>query len=89
MGLWAADKVNLPDDAARCLVHARSVAPPEAQARLAILESSVQARAQNATGGLRSLERAQEATALDADPLWPEAYGFDEARVTRYRVAVP
>ena len=36
-------------------------------------------------GCLRSLERAQEATALDIDPLWPEAYGFDEARVTRYR----
>ena len=84
MGFWAG-QVHLPDDAARCLVHARSVAPPEAQARLAILEASVQAWARHTTECLRSLERAREATALDNDPLWPEAFGFDEARVTRYQ----
>ncbi len=84
MGYWAA-QTHLPDDAVRCLVHARSVAPPEAQARLAVLEASIQARARNTIECLRSLERAEEATALDTDPLWPEAFGFDEARVTRYR----
>ncbi len=84
MGFWAA-RVHLPDDAVRYLAHARNVAPPEAQARLAVFEASIHSWARNATGCLRSLERAEEATALDTDPLWPEAFGFDEARVTRYR----
>jgi transcriptional regulator with XRE-family HTH domain len=84
MGFWAG-QAHLPDEAERCLVHARSVAPPEAQARLAVFDASVQAWARNTTDCLRSLERAEEATALDSDPLWPEAFGFDQARVTRYR----
>ena len=86
MGFWAAQG-HLPDEAGRCLGHARSVAPPEAQARLAVLEAAVEARARNTTGCLRSLDRAEEATALDSDPLWPEGFAFDEARVTRYRGA--
>jgi hypothetical protein len=84
MGFWAG-QAHLPDEAERCLAHARRVAPPEAQARLAVFDASVQAWARNTTGCLRSLERADEATALDSDPLWPEAFGFDQARVTRYR----
>src|SRR5439155_11486309 len=75
------------DDATRCLVHARSLAPPAAQARLAALEASIQARARNPTECLRSLGNAEEAVALDSDPLWPEGFAFDEARVTRYRGA--
>jgi transcriptional regulator with XRE-family HTH domain len=86
MSYWAA-KIHLPDEAERCLVHARSVAPPEAQARLAVFEAAVQSWARNTTGCLRSLEHAEEATALDSDPLWPEGFAFDEARVTRYRGA--
>jgi transcriptional regulator with XRE-family HTH domain len=86
MGFWAA-KVHLPDEAARCLAHARRVAPPEAQARLAVFEAAVQSWARDTTDCLRSLERAEEATALDSDPLWPEGFVFDEARVTRYRGA--
>ena len=27
----------------------------------------------------------RKGTGLDSDPLWPEAFAFDEARVTRYR----
>ena len=84
MGFWAG-QVHLLDEAARCLAHARSVAPPEAKARLAVFEASVQGWARDTTGCLRSLDRADEATALDSDPLWPEAFVFDEARVTRYR----
>ncbi len=86
MSYWAA-KVHLPDEAERCLVHARRVAPPEAQARLAVFEAAVQSWARDTTGCLRSLERAEEATALDSDPLWPEGFAFDEARGTRYRGA--
>jgi len=84
MGFWAG-QVHLPDEAARCLAHARSVAPPEAKARLAVFEASVQGWARDTNECLRSLERAEEATGLDIDPLWPEAFAFDEARVTRYR----
>jgi len=86
MGFWAA-QVHLTDDAARCLVHARSLAPPAAQARLAALEASIQARARNTSECLRSLESAEEAIALDHDPLWPEGFRFDETRVARYRGA--
>ena len=84
MAFWAA-QLRLPDEAARWLVHARRVAPPDALARLAVFEASVHAWAPDATECLRSLERAEEAAALDTDPLWPEAFGFNEARVTRYR----
>src|SRR5712692_7079779 len=86
MAFWAA-QLRLPDEAARWLVHARRVAPPDALARLAVFEASVHAWAPDATECLRSLERAEEAVTLDTDPLWPEAFGFNEARVTRYRGA--
>jgi hypothetical protein len=86
MGYWAA-KVHLPDEAERCLAHAGRVAPPEAQARLTVFEAAAQSWARNTTDCLRSLDRAEEATALDSDPLWPEGFAFDEARVTRYRGA--
>jgi transcriptional regulator with XRE-family HTH domain len=86
MGYWAA-QAHLPDEAARCLAYARNVAPPEVQARLAVFEASVQAWAHDTTECLRSLERAEEATALESDPLWPEGFTFDEVRVTRYRGA--
>ncbi len=86
LGYWA-DEVGLPDEAARCLGRAQSLAPPDARARLAVLEASIQARARDTTGCLDALGRAEEAVSLDDDPLWPEGYRFDEARVIRYRGA--
>ena len=52
-----------------------------------MLDASIHARARNTVECLRSLGRAEEAIGLDDDPLWPEGFRFDEARVTRYRGA--
>ncbi|MGH9198855.1 MAG: hypothetical protein ACRD1T_24395, partial [Acidimicrobiia bacterium] len=84
MSHWAAE-VGQSDDATRYLAQALSLAPPAARPRLALIQASVHAYARNKAACLQALGRAEEAIELDDEPLWLEAFPFDEMRVTSYR----